>query len=338
MLNKIKLTSSALLLGASVLASQSAHAKQLICIFDPVGNSGDVYSLMKDFQSKALAWGADLELKAYTDEGIIIDEFKAGKCDGAVLTGLKSRDFNKFASTIEAVGATIDDEVLRTALETLMTLPPKAADKLLKSGPYEVAGIMPAGGIYAFLRDRSWDSLEKIQGKKITVMEGDSVSQSMVRESGGTPIMATTTSFAGKFNNGSADITFAPAAAYEPLEMYRGLGDKGGVVDMVFSQLTFQLLIRHEKFPADFAAKARQNSLDNFDNAFEFIERATKTIEPKYWVKLDPKDIPGYVSMMRQSRITLRDKGIYDGKMLTLLRKIRCRKDPAAAECAEKLE
>lgn len=340
MLNKVKFTAGALLLGTSVLATQSAQAseKNLVCVFDPVGNSGDVYSIMKDFQAKAGSWGASLELKAYTDEGIIVDEFKAGKCDAAVLTGLKSRDFNRFASTIEAVGATTDDDVLRSALETLMTLKPKAADKLLRNGPYEVAGIMPAGPIYAFLRDRSWDSLDKIQGKKITVMEGDSVSQSMVRQSGGTPVVATTTSFAGKFNNGSVDITFAPAAAYEPLEMYRGLGSKGGIVDLVFSQLTFQMLIRHERFPADFGVNARQTSLDNFDAAFEFIERATKTIDPKYWVKLNPKDVPGYAAMMRQSRIALRDKGVYDGKMLKLLRKIRCKKNPTDAECAENLE
>jgi hypothetical protein len=339
MTNKFKMTAGALLVGTSALASQSAHAaKQLVCVFDPVGNSGDVFTLMKDFQAKSLGWGAEIALKAYTDEGIIVDELKAGKCDGAVLTGLKSRDFNKFASTIEAVGATTDDAVLRTALETVMSLKPKTANKFLRNGPYEVAGIMPAGAIYAFLRDRKWDSLDKIQGKRITVMEGDSVSQSMVRQSGGTPVVATTTSFAGKFNNGSVDITFAPAAAYEPLEMYRGLGEKGGVVDMVFSQLTFQFLIRHEKFPADFGSNARQTSLENFDGAFEFIDRATKTIDPKYWVKLNPKDKPGYAAMMRQSRIALRDKGVYDGKMLKILRKIRCKENPTAAECAENLE
>ena len=338
MTNKFKLTAGALLLGTSALVSQSVQAKQLICVFDPVGNTGDVYNLMKDFQSKSLGWGAEIDLKAYTDEGIIVDEFKAGKCDGAVLTGLKSRNFNKFAATIEAVGATTDDAVLRTALETIMSLKPKTANKFLRNGPYEVAGIMPAGAIYAFLRDRKWDSLDKIQGKRITVMEGDSVSQSMVRQSGGTPVVATTTSFAGKFNNGSVDITFAPAAAYEPLEMYRGLGENGGVVDMVLSQLTFQFLIRHDKFPADFGANARQTSLDNFDGAFEFIDRATKTIDPKYWVKLNPKDKPGYAAMMRQSRIALRDKGVYDGKMLKILRKIRCKKNPTAAECAENLE
>lgn len=340
MMNRLKFTAGALLLGTSALLSQSANAaeKQLVCVFDPVGNSGDVFTLMKDFQSKSLGWGANLELKAYTDEGIIVDEFKAGKCDGAVLTGLRSRNFNRFASTIEAVGATTDNDVLRSALETVMGLKDKAAHKFLRNGPYEVAGIMPAGAIYAFLRDRKWDSLDKIQGKRITVMEGDSVSQSMVRESGGTPVVATTTSFAGKFNNGSVDITFAPAAAYEPLEMYRGLGKDGGIVDMVFSQLTFQFLIRHEKFPTDFGANSRQTSLENFDGAFEFIARATKTIDPKYWVRLNPKDKPGYAAMMRQSRIALRDKGVYDGTMLKILRKIRCKKNPTAAECAEKLE
>lgn len=340
MFNHIKITAGALVLGATAFASSAAVAadKQRVCVFDPVGNSGDVYNIMKDFQARSLSWGANIDLVAYTDESVIVDEFKAGQCDGAVITGLKSRNFNRFAATMEAVGAITNYGDLRTTLETVMAMPEKTAQKYLRNGPYEVAGIMPAGAIYAFLRDRNWDSLDKIQGKKITVMEGDAVSQSMVRQSGGTPVVATTTSFAGKFNNGSVDVTFAPAAAYEPLELYRGLGDKGGVVDLIFSQLTFQMLIRWERFPADFAANARRTALESFDTAFDFIDSSTKKIDPKYWVKLDPNDIPGYMSMMRQSRIALRDKGVYDGKMLSLLRKIRCKKDPTNPECVEKLE
>ena len=341
MTNKLKLIVGILFLGAAILVSQSASAieTRLICIFDPVGNSGDMTSLIKDFKLRSLDWGVDLKLRSYTHESVIIDKFKAGQCDGALLTGIKSRIFNRFSSTIEALGATPDEDIFRTALQVILNLKPKTAHKFLRNGPYEVVGVIPVGAMYNFVRDRKWDSLDKVQGKRIAVLEGDAVSQSLVRRAGGTPVIVTTTNFAGKFNNGSVDIVTAPAAAYEPLEMYRGLGKDGGVIDLPVGQLTFQFLIHHDKFPANFGSKARQSFSDNLDGFFEFIiHRALKTIDPKYWVRINPKDKPAYAAVMRQARIMLRDEGVYDGTMLKILRKIRCKKDPRAAECSETLE
>ncbi|MGM0562899.1 MAG: putative solute-binding protein [Pseudomonadota bacterium] len=340
MLKKYCKLIGALSLGAAFLAQPVAAAeeKKTICVFDPVGNSGDVFNIMKDFQAKAMGWGANIKLEAYTDESVIVNELKSGQCDGAVLTGLKARPFNKFSTTIEAVGAIQTYEQMNRVLQTILTMDESKAHQLLRQGPYEVAGVMPAGAVFAFLRDRDWDSLDKIQGKKITVMEGDEVGKSMVRESGGTPVLATTTSFAGKFNNGSVDVTFAPAAAYGPLELYRGLGNEGGIVDMVFIQLTFQMIIRWERFPEEFGTQARRTAFENLDSAFEFVNDATAKIDPKYWVKLNPKDLPGYQSMFRQARIGLRDRGVYDGRMLSLLLKVRCSTDPTRAECSERLE
>ncbi len=37
--------------------------------------------------------------------------------------------------------------------------------------------------------------------------------------------------------------------------------------------------------------------------------------------------------MMQEARNQLRDEGYYDQKMLTLLRKVRCKMEPARAEC-----
>ena len=325
---------AACLLTGSV-SVQAALSKNTFCIFDPVGNNGDVLALMKDYKTEALSWGVDLDLKTFMDESVIVDELKAGQCDAAAFTGLKTRAFNRFTSTVEAVGALPDYKTLRTTLQTLMS--PKAA-KLMRNGPYEVAGIMPAGAIYAFVKDREWDSLNKIQGKKIIVMEGDDVSQQLVRQVGGTPVSGNTTNFAGKFNNGSVDVTFAPAVAYEPLEMYKGLEPGGGVVDHIFIQLTFQMVIRHDRFPEEFGQKSRQMALANFDRAFAFIGKATDKIDDKYWVEPNPAEVDDYQQIMREARIALRDQSIYDARMLKLMRKVRCKYDPVQAECAEKLE
>ena len=323
---------------ALLLSSIAAQAKNVICVFDPVGANGDITALMKDFQLKAAQWGADIALKSLTDESIIVNELKAGTCAGALLTGINTRPFNRFSATVEAVGGTLGDQGMRNLLTTLLSLPEKKAQKYFRNSFYEVAGIMPAGSIYAFMGDRELYDLDKLQGKRVAVIDGDKVSQSIVKQVGASPILATTTSFAGKFNNGSVDMVFSPAVAYEPLELYRGLGEKGGITDYAFLQLTFQLIIRWEQFPEGFAAKARETSLGNFDSAFDFIERESNKIDKKYWVEVPKKNRESYDTVLRAARIKLRDEGVYNATMLKIMRKMRCKEAPTRAECSENLE
>ena len=89
-------------------ASMGVQAKQTICVFDLVGKNGDVYSVMKDYQLAAKNWGADIELKVSQNESVIADDFKAGKCDGVSITGLRGRQFNAFTGSLDAIGAIPD--------------------------------------------------------------------------------------------------------------------------------------------------------------------------------------------------------------------------------------
>lgn len=84
--------SKTLLLGASLCAVTGiSQAKQVMCVFDLVGKSGDVFSLMKDYQLAAKNWGADIELRVNTNEAVVAEDFKAGKCDGISVTGMRGR-------------------------------------------------------------------------------------------------------------------------------------------------------------------------------------------------------------------------------------------------------
>ncbi len=86
--------SKTLLLGASLCAVTGiSQAKQVMCVFDLVGKSGDVFSLMKDYQLAAKNWGADIELRVNTNEAVVAEDFKAGKCDGISVTGMRGRQF-----------------------------------------------------------------------------------------------------------------------------------------------------------------------------------------------------------------------------------------------------
>ena len=96
---------------------KEALPKLSICVFDPLGANGSLFNTMKDYRNAAFEWGADLEPRAYTDEKIAVDDFKAGQCDAMMVTGSRSRPFNKFAATIEAIGAISDEDMLRTLLD-----------------------------------------------------------------------------------------------------------------------------------------------------------------------------------------------------------------------------
>ena len=59
--------------------------------------------------------GVDFRLRAYTDEKIAIDDFKAQQCDAVLMTGARARPFNKFAATIEAIGAVPTNDIMRNS-------------------------------------------------------------------------------------------------------------------------------------------------------------------------------------------------------------------------------
>jgi hypothetical protein len=334
---KFKFFQLAAVAATSILAStaQADSLKRSFCIFDPIGQNGPLFNVMKSAKPAAMKWGVDLELKAYTDEKIAAEDFKANQCDSVLLTGTRARAFNKFTGSLEALGAIPTDKELKIILATLAS--PRAA-KLMVNGNSEVAGILPAGAVYLFLRDRSLDTVAKLQGKKVATLDYDQASLTMVRHIGASVVGSSSANFAGKFNNGSVDVAYAPAVAYTPLELYKGLGTKGGILDFKLAQMNFQILIHPGKFPAGYGQKVREYAFDRYNQAYDIIHKAEAGIKKSYWIHPNPSDVAGYEKMLQKVRITLRDKGVYDRKALKLMRQVRCKVNPTNAECAEKLE
>ena len=125
--------------------AQADIVNRSFCIWDPIGANGPLFNVMKASKPSALKMGVNLDLKAYTDEKIAAEDFKAGQCDSVLITGTRAREFNKFTGSLEAIGAITSRGEMEMILQTLTQ--PKAAT-LMKSGNYEVAGILPAGAIY----------------------------------------------------------------------------------------------------------------------------------------------------------------------------------------------
>lgn len=158
---------------ASIMALSSmsqATASQTICVFDPLGASGEIYAVMRDYALASKRWGANISLKSYTDERVASEDFKAGQCDGVYVTGIRGRQFNSFTGSIDALGAVPSNAIARNVLQ-LMARPQLAADMV--QGQYEVAGVLSVGSAYLFMRDASINTMAKMAGKKIAVLSHD---------------------------------------------------------------------------------------------------------------------------------------------------------------------
>ncbi|HEX6591101.1 MAG TPA: putative solute-binding protein, partial [Moraxellaceae bacterium] len=296
---------------------------------------GDVFNMMKDYKLAAARWGANIELKPYTDERIASEDFKAGQCDAVIMTGLRGRQFNGFTGSLDSLGGIPTYKHLQKVLATLAK---PNAGQLMVSGNYEVAGISPMGAAYLFVNDRSINSVGKLSGKKIAVMDYDKAQAKMVQKVGAQPVASDVMNFAGKFNNGSVDIVGAPAAAFKPLELFKGLGSKGAIAQFPLVQITLQLYIRQDKFPEGFGQKSREYMFSQFDRALALVNTAEKEIDKKYWMQIPEADQEKYTIMIRESRVSLTNDGIYDKKTMKLLKQVRCQITPADAECAQNLE
>ena len=97
-----------------------------------------------------------------------------------------------------------------------------------------------------------------ISGKRIASFDYDKAQAIMIQKIGAQPVSADITNFAGKFNNGSVDFIAAPAMAYRPLELYRGIGTQGAINRIPILILTYQIIINETKFHEGFGLKSRQ--------------------------------------------------------------------------------
>lgn len=319
---------------ASVIAEQT-DGKQTFCIFDPVGAKGPVYSAMLDYQTQALSWGANLDLKAYTNEAVVIADFQAGHCDAMGVTGTRVRPYNSFTASIEALGGITDYKEMQQLVGMLSK--PRAS-RYMVEGDYEVAAVLPGGAVYIFVRDKKIDSVEAAAGKRIATLDYDKASVNVVEHVGATMVPSTVATFAPRFNNGDVDIAYAPAVAYQPFEMYKGLGEKGGIYKFSMAQMNFQMVIRHDRFPDGFGQKSREYTYSHFDQALTHIRKAESDIPEKYWLNISGKKETEYKEMLRKIRISLSEKEIYDKRMMKLMFKLRCRSNPSHYECAERKE
>ena len=108
---------SGLLLASSVATAETIERD--ICVFDIAGKVGPTMAAMQDWRTEAMNWGLDANLKVYTNESVVAEDLKAGVCDAALMTGIRARQFNTYAGTLDSIGAIPTMEHMKIALQVL---------------------------------------------------------------------------------------------------------------------------------------------------------------------------------------------------------------------------
>ena len=319
----------------SVFFSPLLQAKQNVCVFDLLGKAGESYKLMEEWALAAKAWGADINLTVYQSEEAVDKNFKTNKCDAAAMTTMRSREYNKFGGSIDALGGIPNNEIARRAIN--YALDKRNAKRLVseKNGvKYELAMITPIGIAYIFVKDRAMNTLEKGKGKKFAYLHYDLAQKVAVERVGAIGVPSDIFNFVKKFNDGEVDAIASPAYAYKPLEIYKGLGSNGAMFTYPVVNVTADLIIKPEQFPEGFGIKSREWAVKQLPSSFKKIEKMEAEIPAKYKLNVSKDDALRYQKLLREGRIELTKRGVYDPVMMSVLKKARCTVDCTNFECS----
>ncbi|MCX5466425.1 DUF6091 family protein [Acinetobacter sp. A-IN1] len=278
----------------------------------------------------------DINLRVYTDERVLTEDFRSKRCDGAGISNIRARQFNPFVGSIDAIGAVQNYKQLTTVIQLLAR---PEYDAKMVNRDYEVVGIVPLGAAYIMVNDRRIDTLSKAAGKKVAVMNFDGTQKKLVQNVGAQPVSVDLLMVGGKFNNKEVDIMAGPALLFKPLELKKGMTDKngnvvGGIIKFPLIQVTGTLIMHRNKFPAGMGPIAREMISKQLSPAFEFVDKIEREVPDKYWFDIREADKPGYIKIMREARIQMTKEGFYDPAMMKILKKVRCGQTPSSFECA----
>ncbi|RZG80097.1 putative solute-binding protein [Acinetobacter venetianus] len=323
----------------SVLASMGlmnqVQAKQTVCVFDLLGKAGDTFKVTEEWAVMAKSWQADIRLIPYQDEAKAQNDFDAGRCDAVYMTSMRARKYNRFAGSIDAIGGVTSNHVAQKAIS--FALDKRNKRRLLATvdnQKYEVAGILQFGLAYVFVHDRNLNTIEKAKGKKFAYLHYDVAQKVIVDSLEMVSVPSEISDFVKKFNSNQVDVIAAPAYAYKPLEIERGIASGGAMFSFPVVNITGDLIIRPEKFPTNFGVRSREWFVTQLPKSFAMVKRLENEIPAKYKLKLPKEDEVRYQQILRDGRISLTKQGVYDPIMMSVLKRARCTVERTSFECS----
>lgn len=303
-----------------------------MCIWDPTGNQGPVYSFFFDLRVKALSWGVDLEKRTYESELEALELLERGECDVSVVTAILARDYVTFGGSLDAIGAVRSQAQLELLLATLNS--PKLRPAL-QQGKYEISAVLPVGPMYAFVNDKRIKGLREFKEKTISALNSDVQTRKLAEVSGAFPLNTTISNFSELFKKGKVDIVLMPAIAYTAFELEQGMRDRGGIIDIRFFNGMLQAISNKEKVKDDFSIRMRQYMYEKSHDIFKLIQNAEQAIPERYWIKSDSNAKAELEALFKNIRLELMVEDLLDRRALNLLWRIRCKYDQRHPECTK---
>lgn len=323
-----------LLFIASITLSLSSQASNLTevytCVFDPIGANGPSKEVVDEYKVAALRWGVQTKSSYYTDDQEAMAAFEAGECDVVSLPDFRVRKYNRFTGSISALASIPSYKHLGSVIKSLAA---PGAEKVMRVGDYEVIGIYLIGGVHGFVSNREWNTPESMVGKKMAMLTGIEEAAYMMEQTGMVAIESDLGTMFNNFKSGKADATVAPLIVYEGLELKKGLGEKGGITRYSTGIVTMQLVARVGKLPAGAEQQSREFVANYHPKMVSIVESYEATVPDHYWYDVPQEAIYHWDNVFTKARKDLAEQGIYDKKMLRLLKKVRCKSYPDRAEC-----
>ncbi len=320
MLARLLLPLACLLLAALTSTPVLAQTPRTLCVFDPIGKSGDVFVTAEDLSSDFLSTGVSFNLKLYLDEKQAKRDFKTGKCDGVILTGLHAREFNRFSAALEAPGSFTNYANVGAILELISS---EKAAQYMRQGNVEVAGVYPAGFIYMIVNQRSTARPDKLRGQRMIIVDNDPQLLSLAERVGALSVPGTTDNFGKLFKDRKVDITFAPMAVLRAMELDKAIEYEGGIVNKPVSLLTLQFLINTDRFPEGFGQQARTLSVEHFERVLGISQEAEANVPRALWI--DARQArAAWMRLALAVRAEMVQRGLFHPQMIKIIDHFRC--------------
>ena len=322
---------SVLLSSLSLVLSQWIHAKPVSwCVYDIAGTAGDVMQTMKDYALAAKQWDVDIQTKVYRTDQQAVKAFQNKECDAVVASAFLTRDYNHFMGTIGAVGLIPNHYIAQKLFKSLGH--PNLA-KYMVSNEFEAVGWMPIGPAYFMVKDRNINSITQLAGRRVGLLKEDPSQQRMARRVGAKPIFINFENVGKHFINNEIDIMASPIYAYRPLELYRGLDPRGGVINFPISYVSLSFIVRKNAFPKNFGQKSRIWFQARTPKMMRTVLQWERSMPNKYWYDIPISDRISYQRLVSQLRKEFVQSGIYHEEMTKIVLKLQCAENDKHFEC-----
>lgn len=298
------------------------------CVWDPLGRAGPIFATVSDQTVRSLHYGIALDVRAYQDEELLLTDLKERRCDAALLRGNRVYEFNRFAATVEAVGAVPDLTHLKILMQVVANS--RTAPRLEENG-FTVLGIASLGENYLFAADSKASDVDAFRDQPLAVVAHDESLQAIAQQfSSETNVLIMPELIQG-FTGGTIPVMMAPLAVY-PV-MAGQLSSPISIFAYPVAQSTVHLVGHSDRFPTGLAQLLREDFLFMFDAYQRRVEQERSAIPATSWKVVNTESREQFDREWSALRDELLHKGLYDESMLTLQKRVRCRLAPNAQEC-----